>query len=168
MGRSTKRRKNTISPAEMGDMRGSASIKQIMFEELSRPLKDIGPGTPENAEVWQIDVEQGDIGDFVSAVFSILSIDLSFPSPATIIKLEGLAEVAGECSKNAPRASVLKAQYTQAKRKIKSVHKYMSDIYFFQSGIDDARIYILNFMIDFGDNLGYDLGDAIKDSVVYT
>lgn len=167
MARGAKRKKNTVSPAEMGDMRGSASLKQIMFQELSEPLKEFGPGSKEPPEVWRLDVDQGDIGDFVMAAFAVLSIDLSYPSPATIVKLEGLAEYAGECSKNCPKGSPLKAQYTQAKRKLKNVHKYIQDIYFFQSGIDDARIYILNFMIDFGDALGYDLGEAIKGSVVY-
>lgn len=154
------------SPQATGDMRSMAMVRNLTFKDLLPPLKDIGPGqTDENNKNYMvIDLSKNHLEDYVGAVFSILSHDLNYPGPSTIVKLEELLLMTDECHKGT--TGEVRKQYIFAKKKMKNFHKYFHNCYFNQTPPETLRIHMLNFIINFGDELGFDIGPLMKHAGV--
>jgi len=167
MARGAKRRKGGVSPAAMGLMRSAASVRDIQYQSFLAPLQDVGPGQTNpliDTYIVNLDAKEPILG-FMESVFAVLRIDLSFPSSATVIKLRQLVELADECFKES--IGVTRAAFSKAKKMLKNIAKYMENMYFYDSNLTEKRIYLANFMIDFGDGMGFDLGSMLRDSTFY-
>jgi len=152
-----------MNPEVAGARRAGASMRQINFAQLSKPLMDIGPGSPEKkAAITEIRVDtKYAIFDFCGAMGNILMNDLFFPSAATIVKLEGLQDVLGDMLKDTKDASNREV-ITKARRIMSNFIRGYRNLYFFEAKQQEMIIAMNNFFLDFSAKLSVDVSEFIR------
>lgn len=152
-----------MKPEVAGDRRSAATVRQLNFKELSKPLMDIGPGSgSKDVRVSEIRVDtKHAIFDFCGAMGNILLADLFFPSAATIVKLRGLHDVLGDMlkeTKDRDNREII----TKARRILSNFQKGFENLYFFEAPQQEKVISINNFFLDFSAKLGVDISEYIR------
>ncbi len=165
MARAAKRSKSVgASPQILGRMRSSASVRAINFQELVKPIKNIGPGSmfPDRAEKHEIRIDtKFAIFDFCGLMASVLFIDLFNPSSATIVKLQGLHATLDDMAKESEDPK-WRTQASKAKRVFGNFLKYHENMYFYEAFEEEMVISLTSFFLDFGDKVGVSMGDLMK------
>jgi hypothetical protein len=134
------------------------------FARLAAPLLEVGPGADRNPVVHSIRVNtRHAMIDFCGAVGRIFSLDLFFPSAATIVKLEGFQLVLQDmlAETEAPED---KKQIQKAKRIFSNFKKQFENLYFFEAPHKEMVISMNNFVIDFSTKMGLDITDYIRSA----
>ena len=150
MARAVKRKKQTASPKQMAKIRDTYTESGIMFEERSRPLRDIGPGDPDHSTVWTLKVKERmnhAVGDFFGLVFDVLKVDLKGPHAATCIKLDTLSKLAGDYRKCLDNKD-LKKEFYYIQKKLQATKDYLQKGLLLGSTEQELQVALYRSMID--------------------
>jgi hypothetical protein len=152
------------SPEIAGDRRASANVRQMNFARLAASLLEVGPGGDEDPVIHQIKVNtRHSMMDFCGAVGQIFSLDLFFPSAATIVKL-GTFQLVLQDMLAETEAPENRKQIQKAKKIFSNFKKQFENLYFFEAPHKELVISMNNFIIDFSTKMGLDITDYIRSA----